>query len=234
MTVSANSTQEFSRDELVAMAYQLTGLLEAGKEPPAADIAMAANFLNMELQALQAEGVVLRTIERTTLTLTAGTATYSLPSDTIEIQLGPNGQLGTIVPSSGSEFPVTAMTRAEYLNNPDKTSTGTPSRGYVEKLATVTLTLWPIPDSTAPTFRYARVRLLRDADTGAVTIDLARRWLKFVAYATAANLARAKSLPLDQVIDLQNQAETMKAVCMADDQERPDIRFRVKHRGRNW
>lgn len=123
------------------------------------------------------------------------------------------------------------MTRSEFVQQPDKTSTGTPSRGYVEKLATVTVTLWPIPDSSAPTLRYSRVRLLRDADTGAVTIDLARRWLKYVTYATAVNLARAKSLPLETVMDLNGQAEQQKAICMADDQERVAIRFRLRHRG---
>ncbi len=237
MTVSALSTQEFNRDELIVMAYQATGLLEAGKDAPPEDLALASNFMNLELQALQAEGVVLRTVERTTLTLgtpDAGTAaTYTLPSDTIDVQLGPNDQVGTIIPTSGSETLVEAMSRAQYLETTDKTSavSGTPMRAYVEKQASVTVTFWPVPDADSATFRYARVRLLRDADTGSVTIDLARRWLKFVVYATAVHLARAKSCGLDVISDLRGEAERMKAVCQADDAERGSVRFTVAHGG---
>lgn len=236
MTVSANSSQEFNRDELLVMAFQLCGILEAGKLPDGDDLAMASNFMNLELQALQAEGVVLRTQERSLLTLTAGTSEYTLPSDTIDVQLGPNDQIGTIVPTAGSETLVQAMSRAEYLDLSDKTSavTGRPTRAYVEKHAAVTVTLWPVPDASCASLRYTQVRLLRDADTGAVTIDLARRWMKYVTYATAVHLARAKSVPLDNVDDLRSEAERMKAVCLADDNQRGKIRFRLAHGGRRW
>lgn len=233
MTVSANSTLEFSVDELITLAYQSVGILEAGRQPDADDLAMGRNFLNLELQALQAEHVVLRTIERTTLTLgtpDVGTvATYTLPADTIEIRLGPNDELGTIVDAAGKESLVMNMTRNEYQTISDKTVnvTSRSTRGYVEKLASVTVTFWPAPDSLSPTFRYSRVRLLRDADDGGVTIDLARRWMKFVVYATAAHLARAKSVPQEDMLELKQQAEEEKFKCMADDQQRGKSRLRV-------
>lgn len=240
MTVSANSSLDFQVDTLCRLAYQLTGLLPAGSTPSAADLGMARDLMNLELMALQAEGTVLRTVERSLLTLgtpDVGTvATYTLPSDTIDIELGPNDQLGSIVDSGGSETVCLAMSRADYLDITDKTAsvTARSTRGYVEKLATVTVTFWPAPDSSAVSFRYARTRLLRDADTGGVTIDLARRWLKFVTFATAAHLARAKSLPQEDIQDLRGEAERMKAVCQADDQQRGKTRFRLAHSGRRW
>lgn len=236
MTVSANSALDYQRDQLIRMSYQLTGLLEAGREPSAADLSMASDFMNLELMSLQADGVILRTIERATLTLVAGTAEYTLPSDTIDVQLGPNDQFGSIIPASGGETMVMAMTRAEWLDLSDKSSntTGRPTRAYLERQATVTATLWPVPDASAVSLRYSRVRLLRDADTGAVTLDLARRWLKFVAYATAVHLGRAKSITSDAIKGLEIQADKLKKACLADDNQRGKLRFRLAHVGRHW
>lgn len=236
MTVSANSALDYQRDQLIRMSYQLTGLLQAGREPTAEDLSMASDFLNLELMALQAEGVILRTIERATLTLVAGTAEYTLPSDTIDVQLGPNDQFGSIIPTSGGETLVMSMTRAEYLDLSDKSSstTGRPTRAYLEKQAAVTVTLWPVPDASAESLRYSRVRLLRDADTGAVTLDLARRWLKCVTYSTAVHLGRAKSISSEAIKGLEIQAEKLKKACLADDNQRGKIRFRITHSGRHW
>lgn len=240
MTVSASSALEFNVDDLCRMALQATGLLDAGRTPAPEDLAMARDFMNLELQALQAEGPILRTIERSLLTLgtpDAGTvATYSLPADTIDVQLGPNDQVGTIVNTSGTETLVTNMTRAEYLDLSNKTAseTSVSTRAYIEKQATITITLWPAPDSTSVSLRYARVRLLRDADTGAVTVDLARRWMKYVMLATAVHIGRAKSVDQGDIAELKGEAAQMKAICLADDKPRGKIRMRIAHSGRHW
>lgn len=234
MTVSSNYSMEFQRDQLLLLALQATGAIEAGQDPEPADLAMASNFLNLELQALQAEKVVLRTVERATLTLTAGTAEYTLPADTMDVQLGPSDQIGTIIPTTGSESAVASMTRAEYTDITDKTTSGRPTRAYVERLASITVTLWPVPDSTVTSLRYSRVRLLRDADDGAVTMDLARRWLKYVVYAVAVHLARAKSMGPAAIQDLRDEAELAKERCKEEDNQRGRIRFRIAHAGGRW
>lgn len=236
MTVSTSTSLDYQRDQLIEMSFQLAGLLGAGKSPSAADTAMAAGFMNLELMSLQAEGVVLRTVERTTLTLVSGTASYTLPSDTIDVALGPNDQAGTIVNSSGTEVLVSTMSRSEYMDLPDKTATitGRPTRVYIEKQATLSATFWPTPDTDSITWRYSRVRLLKDMDSGTVTTDLARRWLLYVTYAVAALIARAKSLPADSVKALLAEAERRKAICKADDGQRGKVRFRVVHNGRHW
>lgn len=236
MTVSTSSLPDLQRDQLLQISFQLAGLLGAGKSPSADDVAMATNFLRLELMALQAEGVLLQTVERTTLTLVSGTAAYSLPAATIDVQLGPNDQAGSIVNTSSTETLVTTMSRAEYLDLSDKTSavTGRPTRVYIEKLATLTATFWPVPDSTSVTWRYAGVRLLRDTDTGAVTMDVARKWHKYLTYAVACAVARAESLSLEAVISLGKEAERLKEICKADDNQRGKIRFRLAHPGRWW
>jgi hypothetical protein len=236
VTTSSNSTLNYQRDQLLTTAFRLAGVLDADGTLNQADARMGADFMNLELQYLQADGVVLRTIERTTLTLVAGTTAYVLPADTIDVDTGPNGIAGTIVPALGSESAVVAMTRAEYMQQTDKGSvpTGRPLRVYIERgAAAVTLIFWPPPDTSAATFRYGRVRLLRDMDTGAVTVDLARRWLQFVTYAVATQVAMSKSIPLDRVSWLRKRAEEMKERLMADDTERGTIRISISH-NRRW
>lgn len=236
MTVSTSALIDFQRDQILQLSFQLAGLLGSGKVPSADDTAMAANFMRLELSSLQAEQIILQITERTTLTLVAGTASYTLPSDTIEVAIGPNDQAGTIVNSSGTEVLVTTMSRAEYMDLPDKTSTvtGMPTRVYIEKQATVSAIFWPVPDTQSVTYRYARVRLLKDTDSGSVTIDLARKWHKYLAYAVAAMVARAKSMAADNVLGLTKEAERLKDICKADDNQRGKLRFRVAHRGRHW
>jgi hypothetical protein len=236
MTVSANSSLDYTRDQLLTSAFQLAAVYPAGSTILPEDVDAAATFMNLELFALQAELPILRTEERTTLTLVAGTAEYSLPSDVIDVPVGPNDHVGTIVPSSGGENIVLAMSRQEYLDISDKstTTTGRPVRCYVEKTSPLKVVLWPAPDSTSVSLRYTKVRLLKDLDTGAVTVDLARRWLKYITYAVASEIALAKSMPLDRVAFLRSEAERRKALCKADDIQRGKIRMRIGHNTRRW
>lgn len=239
MPTSINATLNYTRDQLITAAYRLAGLWpsnqSAGDIQAAYDIAMATDFLNLELMELQAEGVVLSAAAFSLLSLVAGTATYSLPADTIDVQVGPNDEAGTIKPVSGSETPVLIMHRAEYLGQADKATAGRPTSVYVDRGATVAVTFWPTPDDSTEQFRYSRVRLLKDMDTGSVTVDLARRWLQYVTMAVAAQVALAKNIGLDRVNWLKSEAERIKAVCKVDDNERGKIRFRLRHRaGRFW
>jgi hypothetical protein len=219
VTVSANSAFELTRDGIIRRAMQLAQLLHADKQPSSGELSMAADFLNMELQALAAEGVTLYQKERTTLALVASTATYSLPADVIDVVVGPDNWAGTIVDSDNKESRVQAMPGHEYTLVADKTTTATTSTHvYIEKLSTVTVTFWPVPSETK-TFRYQKVRLVRDVDTGAVTMDVARRWQKYIWLQMAAHLARAMSKPGDLVRDLRGEAKDAKQEALRSDRE---------------
>lgn len=237
MTISASSSLDYQVDELCTFAYQLAGISPAGQDVSADDLAMARGFLNLELMSLQAEGVVLRAVTRTTLTLTAADNDYSLPSAVIDVEVSPNGQAGTIVNSDGVDSIVHAMSRSEYMDISSKAaadSSGIPTRVYIEKTAPIGVVFWPTPSSSAVSWRYPKVGLLADADTGSVTLDLARRWLKAVTWAIAHHLALAKSKPLELAGYLRKEAERLKDICRADDSERMPIRMSLSHSGRNF
>jgi hypothetical protein len=220
MPPSATSNFELTRDGLLRRSMQLAGLLEASQSPSANDLALASDLLGMELDALQAEGVVLRTVEMTTEPLIASTVSYTLSSDCIDVFVGPDNVAGTIVPATGNETLVRAISRQEYVAISNKTSAATPSLVYVEKLASVKLYFWPVPPVSTASFRYSKIRLPRDADTGAVTLDLSRRWQKAMCYSMAWQIAMAKSSPLERVKALRSIAEEEKAKARANDVEK--------------
>lgn len=220
MAVSANFAFELSRDHLITSALQLAGLLDSGGTATGDDISMAARFLNLELQSLANEGITLYQKERPTpLTLVPSQATYPLAADTLDVIVGPDNFAGTIVNASNDETQVMAIPAHEYVLRAQKdTEASYPTHVYIEKQATVTVTFWPVP-AEAFTFRYQRVRLIRDVDTGNVTMDMARRWQKAIWYTLAGQLASAKSKPLDIVRHLDKQARDEKDRARAADRE---------------
>jgi hypothetical protein len=238
MATSANATINYSRDQLITAAYRLAGIWpsnqNAGDIQAAYDVQMATDFMNLELMELQAEGIVLSASIFTLQALVAGTATYTLPADTIDVQIGPNDEAGTIVPVLGSETPVQVMHRAEWLAQAEKANAGRPMSVYIARAAVVTATFWPVPDDSTEQWRYSRLRLLKDMDTGAVSVDLARRWLQYVTLAVAAHVALAKNLPLEKVNWLKSEAERVKQHCRGDDNERGKMRFVLHHGGKHW
>lgn len=217
MTTSSTSSFELTRDALIRRGYQAAGLLEASQLTDANDVAMAADFLQMELVSLISDSTAPTWVTRTTQALVASTAAYTL-ADCLDVVIDANNAAGMIVPSSGSETVVQAITRAEYQAISNKDSTGTPSLVYIERLATVTVTFWPVPAATS-TFRYSALRWPRDMDTGARTLDLSKRWQKAIVYSLAHQLALAKSAPLDRVQYLEGLAERYKMRARESDVE---------------
>lgn len=226
MTVSGTNTFELTRDEIIRRAYQLAGALDSKNTPTGDDIAMASDILGMELDYLQAQGVLLRSITYTTQAVTSGTASYTLPGDTIDVMVEPDNRAGQIWQTAGSETVVRNVTRADYDAISNKTATGTPTLALIQKLASVTLTLWPVPDASM-TFRYSKVSLLDDMSTGAATLDLARKWQKPITYTLAWQLALAKGVELNRVGFLKNQAEEMRQVAMSDERQRGDAQLAI-------
>lgn len=233
MTISSTTTLDYQSDTMLTAALQLAGQLESSETPNVYDLEMSRRFLNLELFTLQAEGVVLRSVTRTTATLTSSTASYALGASVIDLEPSQGGMAGTVNTSGEPETPVNLLSRAQYMGISDKTTTGVPTGVYVEKLAVITLYFWPVPDDTY-TFNYAKVGLLADITDGANTLDLHRRWLQAMTYAVAASIALAKSMPMNLVSFLRSEAERLKAICRADDHQRGPTRFRLRHRGRNF
>lgn len=221
MTISANSSFDLNADAIVTLAYQLVLGFEVNVT--ANMLSVGRNFLNVGCKALQNEGVELRTRTRYTQTLTAGTATYSAPSDTIDV-LSPGAFVSS---SNGVDLPIETRSMADYMAIVNKTFQGQPTQVYIERgtvAGTVTLTLYPVPDANWTSMTYPQVRLLRDFDTGAVTGDFPTRYIKALTYMTATDIAEASGLP-EKASRMRAAFEQEKDRSLLADGEHGPVRF---------
>lgn len=217
-----------NRDQLIRRAFQLAGLVHAQQQPDADDLALAADFFAMELDALQAEGAAVLLTERTTLAITTPDSEYTLPSDVLDVVVGPDNLVGTFTPvGSNIERPVYHQTRQDWTAEPNKTLMGPPTLVTIERVTSVNLIFWPTPD-TDGAFRYNKVRFRADIATGAAFPEVARRWYKALTWSVAHHVALAKSAPLGRVEYLGKSSELYKARARVAETEHGNLQFYVE------
>lgn len=206
MTVNTTSTRELSIDRLVYLAIQKAGMLPAGAPRSGTQwenyAVQARDFLEVEIDSLQAEGMLSRALELYDVTLVAGTATYALPATT----LGVVGDAMYAAPSATNQTVVRSIDMARYQLISDKETEGTPSLYWPQALGTVTLYVWPVPDA-AGTLTIPRHRLLADNDDGTRTVDLERYWAKFLINAVAHEVAQAGGIDPNKLGYIRSERE---------------------------
>ncbi len=228
MTTSANAQFDLTRDQIIRLAFQYAGIVGAGQQPDANQIAMASDMLNMGLKSLQNDGIILRTVDRTTTTLVAGQAQYTCASDTLDIDdRTVYVTTGTAATTQSTDLRLESISRGMYMELSNKLITGQPTQIYVEKGATVSFFLYPAPDSNWTSVTFPRVRLLRDMDTGSVTPDLPSKYLKYLAFMVAVDLALSHGLLQRHKALLEIMANE-KERAVQDDTERGPIKFIVQ------
>ena len=139
-------------------AYQRAGLeLRTGN-----DLRNARRSFNILTMEWQNRGLNLWTIEAGTQALTSGTATYTLPTDTVDLV---EHQIRTGSGTSQTDTNLTRVSVSTYAKQSAKNSTGKPTQIFIQRLSgSTTVTLWPVPDSadtyTLSYFRIAGIHAL--------------------------------------------------------------------------
>ena len=138
--------------ELFEEAYERAGLeMQSGY-----DLKTARRSLNLLTLEWQNRGLNLFTIESGTQVLTAGTATYVLPTGTIDLI---EHQLRTGSGTAQVDTYLERISVSTYSQQTNKLITGRPTQIFVQRLSTETkFTLWPVPDNTQ-TYTVAYYRL---------------------------------------------------------------------------
>lgn len=138
MATSGTYAFTLTVDELIEEAYEQAGIeLRSGYQ-----LKTARRSLNLILLDWVNRGVNLWAVENTSIPLTNGTATYSLPADYSDI-------LDAVVRDAyGTDLTFERITLSEYLNRPNKTTSGRPVQYTIERAAPTggTIYVWPVPD----------------------------------------------------------------------------------------
>lgn len=121
--------------------------------------------------------------------LTAGTATYVLPSRLLAFQAAYITTTSGGVSTDRLVFPYSAF---EYAAIADKTQEGSPTSYYLNTIVPPEITFWPVPDDSATyTFKARILRQLQDASLrSGYTVDVPYRCLDTWVAKLAHRLAR--------------------------------------------
>lgn len=187
------------------------------------DFRTARRSLNLLFADWSNRGLNLWTFEEGTIPLVAGTATYNLPADTVDLI---EHFIRTGSGATQTDIALTRISVSVYATIPNKNVTGRPVQLFIERLATPRLTVWPVPDASTPyTLRYWRLRRIQDAGTGVNTPDTPYRFLPCLIAGLAYYLALKLPNALDRLPILKQQYDEAWATAAEEDRDRAAVRF---------
>lgn len=221
MATSGTATFNLDINEIVEEAYERAGL---GRAFSGADYRTARRSLNLLAQDFANRGINLWTVEEATLSLTNGTATYTLPADTVSI-LDHSIREGT--GTNQSDLAITRMSLGEYAGITSKNTTGRPVKMYIERLVSAPkVTFWPVPNSNNYTLVYYRVRRIQDSVNGSNTqYDAPTRFLPAIVSGLSYHLALKNPEMVERVALLKQVYEEDFNLAATEDRDRSDFRI---------
>tara|TARA_R100001163_G_C5051792_1_gene188561 strand:- start:258 stop:971 length:714 start_codon:yes stop_codon:yes gene_type:complete len=236
--MATSGTHTFNLDvaEIIQEAYERVGFdAKSGY-----DLVTARRSLNLLLTKWVNEGVNLFTLDLTTLTLTKDSAT---------VDLGANQYLDILDASTRdtNSSPVTdteceRISLAEYLNYPNKTTSGKPVQFAVERnsqydstgVANHKIYLFPVPDKTYYKLHCWTIRYPQDiTDTYTENPDIPRRYLPALISGLAFELANKNPDKVDATrrAELKGIYNEEWEFAKEEDRERASFYIQPKIRG---
>jgi len=146
--------------ELFEEAYERAGLtMRTGYDLKT--IRRSFNLLTLEWGN---RGLNLWTIASGTQALTAGTATYTMPTDTVDLI---EHSVRTGAGTNQQDTAIQRISVATYSQQSNKNMQARPTQIYVQRLADkVDVTLWPVPDLSTYTLTYYRIVSISGMESG--------------------------------------------------------------------
>lgn len=228
--MATSGTTAFNLDlvELVEEAFERTG----NEMRTGYDLRTARRSLNLLFADWANRGLNMWTYEQGSIPLVAGTATYNLPTDTVDL-LEHVIRTGAGNESTQADLTISRISVSTYATIPTKLTQGRPIQIYIDrKTTTPTVTLWPIPDDSQPyTLVYWRLRRIQDAGEGVNTQDIPFRFLPPMVSGLAYYLAMKVPGGLERIQILKEQYDQDWLQASAEDREKASLRI-VPYGGR--
>ena len=200
-------------NKIVTYALRKAGVAAWNETPASDDASAAMDELNLMLKGWQNKGYNLWTKTGGSLALTTA-ASYTLSP------VRPLRILSARLKRSGTETPMYEMTRQEYDELPNKTSTGLPTQFYYDRQREAAkLYVWPVLSTAAgETVEYTYERELEDIAALSDTIDVPGEWWDAVVYNLAARIAETVGLPRPPTL-IMRAAELLREAGAFDREE---------------
>jgi hypothetical protein len=197
------------------------------------DFRTARRSFNLLTSEWANRGINLWTVESGSIALVAGTATYNLPVDTIDliehvIRQNPGNT------STQTDISISRISVSTYSTIPNKLNTGRPIQVYINRQSGIatpagiqypTITVWPVPPDNTYTFVYWRLRRLQDAGNGDGTADIPYRFLPALTAGLAYQIAMKIPEAAPRLPMLQAEYERQWTLASEEDREKAPVRF---------
>lgn len=221
MTTSGVAAFNLDLSDIVEEAFERAGAeLRSGY-----DMRTARRSLNLMFADWANRGINMWTFEQGTINLVAGTATYALPDDTVDL-IEHVIRTGAGNASTQADLTITRISVSTYATLPNKLTQARPIQIWIQRLEAPQVTLWPVPDNSQPyQLVYWRLRRLQDAGTGINTQDVPFRFLPCMVAGLAYYLALKIPNAIQRLDVLKAQYDEAWQLASDEDREKAAIRF---------
>lgn len=223
MTTSGTATFDMDLNEIVEECFERCGSeLRTGY-----DLRTARRSLNLLFADWANQGVNLWTLEQGSQVLTPGTATYTLPADTVDL-LEHVIRTGAGNVSTQTDLTITRISVSTYSSIPNKLQTARQIQILINRQAVAPqFTVWPVPDNSQTyTLVYWRLRRIQDAGAGGTyTQDIPFRFLNALVAGLAYYLALKIPGAMERMQVLKQQYDEAWDLASSEDRDRSAVRF---------
>lgn len=215
--MASSGTYNFSMDidEVIQEAMEMIGGEETlGHEPKS-----ARRSINLLLQDWQNRGVMLWSINTSTVSLTTSVTSYAFASATVDV-------LEAVHSRDGQDIQLQRISMEEYMKIPNKGQTGRTTQYAIRNGRDFpTMHLWPIPENSTDTIKVETFTYLQDVNKSAVqTADISRKFLPCLTAGLAYNMGMKRpGVDMTRISMLKAEYEERMARAMEQDRERTNL-----------
>jgi len=223
MTTSGTATFNLDLNEYVEEAFERCGAeLRTGY-----DLRTARRSLNLLFADWSNRGINMWTIEQGQQVLTAGTNTYTLPADTVDL-IEHVIRTGAGNVSTQTDLTITRISVSTYSSIPNKLQQARPIQIWINRQAAAPqFTVWPTPDNSQTyTLVYWRLRRIQDAGAGGTyTQDVPFRFIPALVSGLAYYLSMKIPGAMERMQVLKAQYDEDWLAASTEDREKAAVRF---------
>jgi hypothetical protein len=222
MATSGTTTFNLDLVELVEEAFERVG----SEMRTGYDLKTARRSLNLLFADWANRGINMWTFEQGSIAMVPGTATYTLPADTVDL-LEHVIRTGAGSSATQADLTITRISVSTYATIPNKLAQARPIQVWIQRLQPAPqITVWPVPDASQTyTFVYWRMKRIDDAGTGTNTMAVPFRFIPCMVAGLAYYLAMKVPGGLERLGVLKQQYDEAWQLAADEDREKASVRF---------
>ena len=223
MTTSGTATFNLDLNEILDECFERCG----SEARTGYDLRTARRSLNLLLADWANRGVNLWCVEQGSQVLTAGTNTYTLPADTVDL-IEHVIRTGAGNVSTQTDLTITRISVSTYSSIPNKLQSARPIQIWINRQGPAPqFTVWPTPDNSQTyTLVYWRLRRIQDAGAGGTyTQDVPFRFIPALVSGLAYYLSMKIPGAMERMQVLKAQYDQDWDLASSEDRDRSAVRF---------